>query len=418
MTASSLTQFDALLYERKLDSSRVEQLMYGDRTFLGMLQKKGDEGMMGSQMPVPFFYGNPQGAGGAFATAQTNQTNTKSDQFFMTAGKYFATVAIDDLTLKSSRTNMGAFLSNQIAETDGLYETVAEDLSIYTWGNGGQSIGVRASISTNTITLTNPSDAGNFEIDMILTASANDGSDPAHTIRAGSSAVTAVNASAGTVTIASAAAITGFADADNLFRQSDFFGNTGTVIIKGWGAFITPTDVPQALWGISSAQRALQPQRYAGCRVPQANLTNKSYEERVRILGAYMRGRFKAKFGKNMAGFMHPEDWQILETVMMARGTRALEDDSTQFGYQYISVSMGGQMVKIYADRHCPRFVFAVMNMDNWWFTSVDEFIHEQAEDGLTMLRKATTTDYELRLLSYPILVNNAPKNSGRAPLN
>jgi hypothetical protein len=418
MTTSTLAQFDALLYERRLDSSRLEQLMYGDRVLLGMLEKKGDTGMMGSSMPVPFMYGNPQGAGGAFATAQTNQTNTKSDQWLTTAGSYFGTVAIGDLVLKSSRTNMGAFLSNQLAETDGLYETVAEDLSIYAWGNGGGSLGVRASASTNVITLTNPSDASNFEIDMVVVASANDGSDSAHALRAGSTAVTAVNASAGTITLASAAAITSFSDADNLFRQSDFFGNTGTVIIKGLQAFITPTDVPQALWGVSSATRALQPQRYAGCRVPQATVSNKSYEERLRILGAQMRGRFKSKFGKNMACFMHPEDWQILETVMMARGTRSLTDDSTEFGYQYITVSMGGQMVKVYADRHCPRFVAFVLNMDNFWISSVDEFIHEQNEDGLSMLRKATTTDYELRLLSYPILVNNAPKNSGRVPLN
>jgi hypothetical protein len=418
MTASTLAQFDALLYERRLDSSRLEQLMYGDRVLLGMLEKRGDTGMMGSSMPIPFMYGNPQGAGGAFATAQTNQTNTKSDQWLTTAGSYFGTVAIGDLVLKSSRTNMGAFLSNQLAETDGLYETVAEDLSIYAWGNGGGSLGVRASASTNVITLTNPSDASNFEIDMVVVASANDGSDAAHALRTGSTTVTAVNASAGTITLASAAAITSFADADNLFRQSDFFGNTGTVIMKGMQAFITPTDVPMALWGVSSATRALQPQRYAGCRVATATVSNKSYEERLRILGAQMRGRFKSKFGKNMACFMHPEDWQILETVMMARGTRSLTDDSTEFGYQYITVSMGGQMVKVYADRHCPRFVAFILNMDNFWISSVDEFIHEQNEDGLSMLRKATTTDYELRLLSYPILCNNAPKNSGRVPLN
>jgi hypothetical protein len=416
MTASTMTQFDALLKERYSDKAKVEQLMYGDRVLLGKLEKRGDTGMVGDTMPIPILYGNPQGLGGSFATAQTNQTNTKSDKFATQAGDYYGTVAIGDKVLKASRTNMGAFLSNQMAETDGLYEQAAENLSIYLWGNGGGAIGVRGSLATNTVTLATPSDAGNFEIDMLIKASANDGSDAAHALRAGSAtAVTAVNASAGTVTLASAAAITSFTDGDSLFRESDFFGNTGTVVLKGVQCYVTASDTPMALWGVSSATRATQPQRYAGCRVPTSVVSNKSLDERIRILGAYMTGRFKAK--RPTAGFMHPEDWQVLETVMQARGVRPLEDDKTQFGYMAISVSIGGGMVPIYADRHCPKGTFFALREENWWISSMGELIHAQNEDGLEMLRKATSTDYELRLLSYPILGCNAPKNNGRVPL-
>lgn len=402
--------------ERYSDKARVEQLMYGERVLLGRLQKRGDTGMVGDQMPVPILYGNPQGTGQQFATAQTNQTNTKSDKFVIQAGDYYGTVAIGDKVLKASRTNVGAFLANQTAETDGLYEQMAENMSLYLWGNGGAAAGQRATISTNTIQLATPSDAANFEIDMVITASANDGSDPAHVLRAGSTAVTAVNPSTGQVTVASAAAITSFSDNDFLFRQSDFFGNTGNVVIKGLQCFITVNDTPMTLWGITNTQRATNPQRYAGCRVPTSVLSNKSYEERIRILGAYMTGRFRAK--RPTVGFMHPEDWQILETVMGARGVRPLEDESTQFGYMYINVAMGGGMVPIFSDRHCPRFHFFALREENFWISSMGELISPQNEDGLQMLRKSTSTDYELRLISYPLLACNAPKNSGRCQLN
>jgi hypothetical protein len=416
MTASTLSQYDALLKERYSDKAKVEKLVYGDRVLLGKMQKKGDTGMVGDQMPVPIMVGNPQGQGGTFSTAQTNQTNTTSNKFVIQAGDYFGTVALGDKVLKASRSNVGAFLSNQMAETDGLYEQMGENLSIYLWGNGGGAIGQRASLSTNTITLSDTSQAANFEVGMFLKASANDGSDSAHTLRAGSSTdVTAVNYATGEVTVTSAAAITSFANSDYLFRESDFFGTTGNVVLKGIQCFLTATDTPMALWGISSATRANSPQRYAGCRVPSSVVSNKSFEERIRILGAYMTGRFKAK--RPTAGYMHPEDWQVLETVMQARGVRPLEDSTTQFGYMAISVSMGGGMVPIYADRHCPKGTFFALREEHWWISSINELIHPQNEDGLEMLRKATTTDYELRLISYPLLACNAPINNGRVSL-
>lgn len=413
---SSLTQYDAMFKERYIGSERVEQLMYGENCLLGLLEKRGDTGMVGDQLPVPIFTGNPQGVGGVFATAQTNTTNTNSSKFVIQAGDYFATVEIADKVLKASRSNQGAFLAGKIAEADGVLETAGESLSLYTWGLGGGQLGVRGSISTNAITLATTADAGNFEIDMVLVASANDGSDSAHALRTGSSAVTAVNRSTGVVTVASAAAITSFADGDSLFRQSDFFGNTGVITIKGVQCFITATDVPMALWGISSATRQTDPQRFAGCRVPSSVVSSKSAEERIRILGAYMTGRFKAK--RPTAGFMHPENWQVLETLMQSRGVRPLKDDDTKFGYLKIEVAMGGSVIPIYQDRHCPKDHFFALRMENWWVSSMGELIHPQNEDGLQMLRKATSTNYELRWMSYPLLACNAPKNSGRVGLS
>lgn len=413
---STLTTYDGLMKERYIDPDRVEKLLYGEQVLLGLLEKRGDTGMSGDQMPVPIIYGNPQGLSGGFSTAQTNATNLKADKKFnIVAGDYYGAVHIGDKVLKASRTNVGAFLSNKMQETDGLYEQAGENLSIYLHGNGGGAIGRRASISTNTITLETPADAANFEIDMVVVASDNDGSDAAHALRTGSTTVTAVNVSAGTVTVASAAAITSFANNDYLFRQGDFFGTTGTIVLKGWQCFITPTDTPMDLWGISSAVRASHPSRFAGCRIPSATLSNKTIEERMRLLGSYMTGRFKAK--RPTAGFLHPEDFQQLETIMMSRGIRPAEDQNTKFGYIKIDASIGGGVVPIYQDRHMPKGHFLAARMENWWISSMGELIHPQNEDGLEMLRRASSTDYEFRLISYPLLACNAPLNTGRCSL-
>ncbi len=191
---STLTTYAALLKSRYMDSSMVEELAYPENPFLAMVEKRGDTGMLGDQMPVPILTGNPQGVGGVFATAQTNATNIVASKFNIVAGDYFGVVQIGDKILEASRTNQGAYLENKKVEIDGLYETAGENLSIYSWGNGGQAIGQVGVIqNTNDIVLNAPESVSQFEIGMIVTASGNDGSDVTHTQRAGSATVSAVS---------------------------------------------------------------------------------------------------------------------------------------------------------------------------------------------------------------------------------
>lgn len=45
------------------------------------------------------------------------------------------------------------------------------------------------------------------------------------------------------------------------------------------------------------------------------------------------------------------------------------------------------------------------------------ELLHPQNSDGNEILRMYNSTDLEFRLLSFPLLACNAPKNSGRVTL-
>lgn len=416
---STLTTFDGLLKERYLDSSIVEKLMYPENVLFGLM-KKG-EGMMGDNLPVPILYGNPQGVASDFSTAQTNASlaggggNVQTTKWNITTGDYHAVVHIGDKVLMASRANQGAFLEDKRLEIDGLYETAAENLSIYLWGNGGQALGRIGAISGNDVTLSQTADIANFENLMNVRASANDGSDAAHVLRTGTDQIEGISRSDGVLTFDSVADITGLAVGDSLFREGDFFGNQGVIVIRGVQAFITGTKTPPPLWGVSAATRATDPERFAGCRVDAAFTAGKSYEERLTILFSQMTGRFKAK--APTAIFLHPEEFQVLATQLSGRGIRPLQDSATKFGYSKIEIATSGGTVPIYADRHCPKGVFFALRMADWGMDSMGDMLHPQNGDGLTMLRRSTTTDYEYRLISYPLAYCRAPKNSGRGSL-
>lgn len=414
MTASTLSTFDGLMKERYVPTT-VEELIYPDNVLLGMLEKKGDTGMVGDALPVPLITAVPQGVGAVFSTAQTNAVPTVTNKFVITSGSYYGICQIDDKVLAASRSNAGAFLDNKSVEMDGLYQEMGEMLSVHLWGNGGGSIGRRASAATNDITLTNAIDAQNFEIGMSVRASSADGTGASDTQRTGSTTVSGVNRATGVVSLVSAAGITSFGDNDYIFRDSDFAGDQLIVVIKGVQAFITATDSPAALWGITAATRATDPQRFAGCRVASVDIQGLSYEERIKKLLAYMTGRFKARMPD--AGFLNPEDFQILETMVSSKGIRALEDENTKFGYAKIDITASGGRIPIYTDRHCPKGTFFALRQSNWWISTIGELMHPQNGDGLQMLRRSTTTDYEFRLISYPLLACNAPKNNGRVSL-
>jgi hypothetical protein len=422
--SSSLTTFAALMKEKYEDSDIVEQLVYPQNVLLGMLEKRGDQNMVGNVLPVPYQTANPQSVGGTFSATQTiagtAAGSTVWHQLNIEAGDYFGDVEIGDKVMKMSRSNRGAFLANKEVEIDGLYETAGESLNLYAWGNGGCALGRVAAVEAagaETFTLENASDAANFEIGMEIVASASDGSVSTHSLNAAGAIVdvTAVNRATGVITLEDLSDIS-LAVGDYVFRQNDFFGDTGNVILKGVEAFITRTDSPAALWGVAAATRALDPQRHAGYRINSSEIIGKTIEERIRILCAQGTSRFKAR--PFTAGFLHPEDFVVLETLMASKGQRALEDKETKFGYMKIDVVTGSGRIPIYCDRHCPRGHFFGLRMENWWLSSVGELLHPQEEDGMVILRKATSTNYEYRLLSYPLIACSSMKDNGRVPIS
>lgn len=409
--ALTLSTYDALL-KRRFTPQKVEDLVMTDRPLLARLKK--DPGFSGSAMSVPLIHAAGQGiAAQSLSIAQAGTSNVKSKNFLLTIADYFGTVDISSKVMLASRDNPGAFLSSKTADIDNLYEQMADNIHQLCWGNGGGALGKRASISTNTVTLTDPTTVFAFEEGMTVGASVGDGSNGTDAPRAGSTTVASVDRENGTVTLTNAANITSFADGDFLFRNGDFFGNTGTNLLVGVQAYIPASSA--GVPNLFSMVRSSDPQRLAGSRLIATDVAGRSAEERLKLLGSRMAGRYKAKVFDT--GYMNPEDWQNLEISLNSRGIRQLTDDKTRFGFNVLQVGVAGTLVTIYADRACPKGTFFGLRNDTWTLWSMTELLHTLNGDGLTMLRKSTTNDYEYRLESFPQLVTNAPSWNGRTPL-
>lgn len=410
MSASTLTTFAAFI-KTEYTPDKVEDLTQSEHPLFAMMSKSEDGG--GDGEVVPLLYSNPQGIAVGLADSQASKGNVKGQKFTLTYGDYSGSVDIGLKVLRASRTNMGAFFANKEAEINGLTTQFGDDMSLMCWGNGGNAIGqVAASgVSGETATLMVPADIANFELDMYVQCSANDGSDPSHTVVAGSTYVTALDQVNGIVTFEDLSDA-GIANSYYLFRYGCFYGNTGNWVMAGVQAFVASSETPPALYGMTAAQRLTNPVKLAGCRVPAADVAGRSFEERASILGSRMTGRYKARGMDKM--FWHPEDWQTLEIGLRGQGYRSLTDSTTKFGFQTIESTIGNRVVRHYADMHCPKGTAFLLRMNSWKIKSMGALIGPVEEDGLTIVRKATTNDFEYRLVSFPAMVCNAPRDNGR----
>lgn len=417
---STVVTLDALMKEKYIESGKVEELVYADNPVFAMMEQKADDRLYGDAMPVPILYGAPQGLSGNFVKAQANATNVKAEKFIYAPGDYYGVVSLGDKVMRLSATNAGAFFDDKTLEIDQLYMQAGECLSLSMWGNGGGSIGRIATISGNVVTLVEPSDAANFEVAMTVSASVNDGATATDQLRDGGDGTTVagVDRGAGIVTLTDASAIAGMVAGDYLFRQGDFYGNQGSVIMKGIQSFIPSSNAGIVdLWGVTQAKRLSDVQRFSGCRLPDSEYLGLTDEDRITKLFAWMGGRFKAQLS-DMIGVVHPESFQVLANVLAAKGIRPTQDSNTKFGFAKIDVATPTGPVPIYSDRHCPKGHFFALRKKNWWIASVGDLIAPQELDGLTILRSATSTDYEYRLISYPALVCNGMRSNGRVPLS
>lgn len=411
--AATLTSFDFGLKEY-YTKDRVEKLMFSTRPFLARVAKSTD--FVGDVMPVPVVQGAPQGISGTLADAQTSAGDSTGGQtlgkrFNLTVGELNGVVEIADKLIKASRNNLGAFFEAKTEEIDNLYEQGSDVLSQALWvGNGGIPIGRRASASTNVITLTNASDTFNFEVGMTVVASDATGEGGSDALRSGSTTVASVQREAGTVTLTSAAGITSFADNDYLFRLGTFAGNTSVSIFQGVSAFVYSSSSPPTLFGMT---RTSDPQRLAGCRVSATDVTGLSIGQRIELLGTRMSGRYKVPMG-GLVGYLNPEDWTRLSIELRSKGIQNMADKDAKLGFMGLSVVAGGNTIECYADPFVPQGTAFVLKESTWKLWSMGDLFAPLNGDGLTMLRKAASNNYEYRLIGYPGLVTRAPGWNGR----
>jgi hypothetical protein len=421
---ATLTLLDAFLKERYTDPDEVENLVKADRPLWAELNR--DENCSGRTWNEPIIAGNPQGLGATRAKAQAGMNQAGAGgggvlgyEWALKFGDYTASVPIDEKAIRAMKDDPGAFFRATQLQTDGLWEGFNDVMCTYLYSNGGQACGT-GTISSGVITLADKESVVNFAIGQILVASANDGSDVSHTLLGSGSQgfVIALDQNAGTVTVSatsggSAGTPASWTGTMFFFRDGDFGGSGATAIFKGLGFWLPSAAVggSDSAYGVNrSVNQLLQ-----GVRLTAAETTNVPIDQRLKRLGARMKGRFGGPGPDRV--YLNPERWQDLADLLESRGTRPLDGKIGTLNFSYLQMSVGGNTVKIYADRFCPLARAFALRMKNWNFRSYGPVPDVLNGDGFDMLRQASADTYEYRLVAYPVFSTNAPSYNGSTPV-
>jgi len=416
--ASTLTTFDPFL-KRYYNPGQVAALVNKDRPFLAKVKKTMGSGIL---WVTPVIFANPQGLSADLVNAQlaSNQAgaggNLQGKQWQSTWGDYTGAVSIGDKVIAASRDNVGAFFENQKAEIDRLYEQFADIMGLYAIGNSGHSVTPSGfTISSGVCTLVVPDDIVNIQVGMILQASAADGSATSDTLIDPSLGyVIAVNENTGVFTVSAtsggaAGTPTNWTGTMFAFRNGDFGGSGATRIMLGLSAWVPAAD-PSAT-SYEGVVRTAGITALSGVRLTAAEIAGVGIEQRIKKLVTRMVGRAKGPGPSDV--FLNPEKWQALADSLESRGTRPLDGKIGTFNYQKVQLAAGGKMVDIWADRFCPLGRAFAVNFDYIEMKTLSGFPAVVNGDGLTMLRKTTSNDYEHRLVSYPAFQVKAPGYQG-----
>lgn len=383
---------------------KIEKMIYKDRPLLAMIPK--DETFVGDSSKETTMYGNPQNISSVFATAQAQTSNSSYAAFILTRVKKYGFGFVDNETIKASQNDKGAFLRALTEEMDNSIEGVAQALAIDLARDGSGALGQISAIATNTITFANPESARNFEVGMSVQASA---TKSGGSVRAGSTTVSQVDTVAGTVELASAAAITSLSVNDYLYRNGDY-----DACISGFQAWVPydnrAAELAASFFGVT---RNLNSTRLGGVASDLSALPIEQAVSKALTL-------VEAEGGRPDYGFMSFEDFEDLRNALGSKVyynevvTNASQTKYGSIGFSGIRVHGSNGIVTILADRTIPAGRLHLMTSRSWKLRSLGPLIDVFDTDSLPFLRQASADGVEIRLTSYANAVCRAPAWNGQ----
>ena len=399
--ALDMTSFDAALKEHYTDQ-RVENLVYKDNPFLALAPKYENFG--GRNLPIPLIYGNPQGRSATFATAQTrgSATNSLIEAFTLTRVKDYSIATIDNETLEASKGNANAFMEAATTEIDGAINSLTRSLAVAMYRDStgwiGQVNAEPAEAATTVITLKNINDITNFEVGMqlVIWSATSGGTQRNFDGSTTAGAISAINRSAGTITISQAYNASGtIAANDYLFVNGD-----RGLKMSGLEAWL-PASAPgaTAFFGVDRSVDVtrLGGQRYAATNIPL---------EEALIEGA---SRVAREGGKIDHYFMDYSKYAQLEKSLGSKVQYVDLKVNADIGFRGIMLNGPRGMVKVIPDQNCPSDRCFGVQLDTWKLYSLGKAVRVIDTDGLQMLRQASADGVEVRYGFYGNLGCKAP---------
>jgi hypothetical protein len=368
----------AYIYRRRYSDKQATEVATREHATLDQIMKEG--GFNGSGFYYPITYGNPQGISGTFATAQSGASALKGVQLAALRKKKYGVITIDGEAIAAARGDKGAFYDLVTRVTDGVLDELGDSLAFDLFRDGSGMRGRGASLSTNTVTLTNPEDVRNFKVGMTVTASPNaNGSSP----RTGTTTIAALSRSAGTILLTSAAAITSLGGTDYFFRAGDI----GTCM-EGFESS-TPLTAVTAGDSFRGIDRSVDVEALSGTRVTTASII----EEDMGLCAVNA-----STLGKKLKmGALYPTKfWQVVRRLN-AKVEYQKGGGTADYGFEYVMIHTPAGSLKVYSEPDCPIDRFRLYNPEAHVVKTLDEMVHIVRDDGRPSLRSTGADSIEIR---------------------
>lgn len=384
------------------DDQKIANLVYKNNPFLAMVPKMEEFG--GKYMPIPLIINTSQGRSATFSSAQSQQTAATVESFALTRVANYSIAQIDNQTMLASKTDKMAFINGATVVIDGAIRALTNSLATQLFRSGTGTIGqvsaAGINATTGVITLTNPSDVVNFEVNMTLNGSNTDGG----AVYAAALYVIAVNRTAGTIKVSTSmggsvpiVVPSGWGALSYLLVQGDL-----NLALKGLAAWI-PTTAPTSGDSFFSVDRSTDPTRLAGVRFDGSS---ESIEEAV-IDASLLVAR---EGGIPDVCIMNFASYAALEKSLGAKAQYISFDGPAKIMFPGILINGAAGQIKVFPDRSCPGRTAYLLQMDTWKLYSLGPAPHiAKYADGLEMLRVYNSDAAELRVVSYANLGCNAP---------
>ena len=400
--ALDTTAFDAGLQQHYEEKRKVRDLVERNNPFLGLVRKMENVG--GNGIKTPLMFRNPTGGSATFSTAQSNTQPGGYDAFLQTHKEHYQTADISHKVLKLSSYREAFFSARK--EIDRAINQVANTVSRKVFGDTGGSFArmSNSSYATTGLTLVRPEDAYHFEKNEVLKLSANkDGS----SAKSGTLTISSINRQTGTLTLTGniSAGVATAAQNDYIFKSGDqALGWTGLESFNPVEASDLTT-----LAGIDQTEDS----RLGGVRIDATGMT---VEEACIELAAQL----SFEGARPSHAFVNPIRFKDLALSHQANrvGRRDVKSQSGYISYNAFTQMGPTGEILILQDTSCAPSEVRMVEMDTLCLKSADSIPHIAKEDGVMLLRKASSMDYEVRLVALGDLTCDAPGYLGVAKLS
>jgi hypothetical protein len=367
---------------------------YGGKEYIGAIRNA--VGSTASHTPTVSF-----GTGGSASQYQ---------QWKCQYAQSFASAAITDFALKSSKGDVNALVDGAMGEFDGAFIDLGQMLGADLYGSGGGSFGqisATSNVGTATITLTDPSGMVSFLDAQVLQLSSDNGYSGSAGVRSGTVTLLSVDVMAGTLTATGnwTAGIAAAAAGDFIYGNGNYQG-----AYAGFSGWLPDVNNRGNLGtAFNNVVRSLDPVRLAGWAY---NGNGAPKEQTIKRLASYVQ----RMNGRPDYCLMNPIDYNDIETDLGNRVQYNTVESfhDAQISFDAISLATPYGNIKILLDAFCPVGTGYLINFNEWVMPSLGEVpdIWGEGVDGLTWLRQ-TDNSYQCRMVAYATTYCSAPGHQG-----